>query len=211
MLRTKNQAFRLVVGVPLLIVLMGVLPSCSSYQYQRFEEGAFEGTLMLKWIRPNRFIYEPDPDNPLTFTRANGQTITPGRMPTDGGSIPRILWSLPPYSPWGYAPGYIIHDWMFEAHRCGDETFTFEESALVLGDAIKTLMENGCAPKNKFGAYSIFQAVSSPFAKSAWDSGSCQIDSLSMADIEEAEVIAVISFDSTSPAALSNAEGECNF
>ncbi|MEJ2273074.1 MAG: hypothetical protein P8Y01_00615 [Woeseiaceae bacterium] len=195
----------------MVIVVMSVLPSCSSYHYQRFEEGVFEGTLVLKWIRPNRFIYEPDPDNPLTFTRADGQAITPGRMPTDGGSIPRLLWSIPPYSPWGYAPGYIIHDWVFNAHRCGDETFTFEESALILGDAIKTLMENGCAPRNKFGAYTIFEAVRTPFARSAWEDGNCQIDTLSMADVEEAEVIAVISFDSTSPQALSNAQGECTF
>ncbi len=84
------------------IVALGalfLLSSCSYVAYQRFDEGTFEGTLRLIWVRPNRFIYEPDPDKPLTFTRANGQAITPGRMPTDGGSIPRVLWSIPPYSP----------------------------------------------------------------------------------------------------------------
>ena len=120
------------------------------------------------------------------------------------------LWSIPPYSPWGYAPGYIIHDWVFEAHRCGNDDISFEESAVILGDAIKTLMENDCAPKNKFGAYSIYQAVRSPVARAAWDSGSCSVAAFSGDSAEEGEVIAEISFESGRPGAFTDAEGRCS-
>ena len=203
--------YGLVRSVVLALGAVFLLSSCSDLAYQRFDEGTFEGTLRLIWVRPNQFVYEPDPDKPLKFTRAGGLAITPGRMRTDGGSIPRLLWSIPPYSPWGYAPGYIIHDWIFEAHQCGDDTITFEESAQILGDAIKTLMEQGCAPKNTFGAHSIYQAVKSPVARSAWESGSCQVSALADTEAVEGEVIAVISFEPSNPAALTNSQGECTF
>jgi hypothetical protein len=57
--------------------------------------------LLVEWIGPDRFILRPDPDptQRLTFTRANGDVITPREMYTDGGSIPRPLWVFRGLSP----------------------------------------------------------------------------------------------------------------
>src|SRR5215204_4459054 len=71
--------------------------------------GVLTGKLTVEWIRENFFIYRPDSKDPLTFVTTDGRRITPRLMYTDGGSIPPILQPIPGFSPWGYAPAYIIH------------------------------------------------------------------------------------------------------
>lgn len=102
-------------------------------------------------------------------------------MDTDGGSIPGILHGNMKYSPWGYGLGYIIHDWLFVAHKCeyqpGDDVI-FADSARVLGEAIKTLMETGFTdfdgktvrfPRSESAAWNIYAAVQTKIARKLRD------------------------------------------
>ena len=69
-----------------------------------------------------RFVYVPSPGRPLTFHRrshdATVRTIVPEMMYTDGGSIPRQAQLFRGFSPWGFAPAYMVHDWIFVARHC---------------------------------------------------------------------------------------------
>ena len=62
--------------------------------YGATPQGTFENAdrLILRWERPDWFEFLPDPERPFAFIRASGEKITPGRMVTDGGSIPRWFW-----------------------------------------------------------------------------------------------------------------------
>lgn len=194
---------RLPINEIILVVAASLMCSgCANRHYEQTEVGEFSGSLDLRWIKPNRFIYEPNPDDPLTFVREDGTPVIPERIATDGGSIPRLLWSVPPYSPWGYAPAYIVHDYIFESRYCGSDDFSFEQSAVVLSEAIKTLMETGCAPVNKLGLYSIHEAVASPIAREHWDNGECKLPLPAelAADAPPGEVLFRISFAPTSAA-----------
>ena len=96
-------------------------------------------------------------------------------MYTDGGSIPRPLWALRSYSPWGYAPAFIVHDWLFHMRHCqlpGNEKFTVDEAAWVMSEVMKTMMEKEGV--DKFTLYTIFEAVRSPLAKNLWDTQECE-------------------------------------
>src|SRR5690606_5142581 len=105
---------------------------------------------------------------------SDGRQLVPQRMVTDGGSIPRLFWSIPGYSPWGFGPAFIIHDWVFQAHHCNspDEAWvTFPDSARILGEGIKYLMVAGHAPEDPTTFSAIVSAVGSPIAKNLWDIG----------------------------------------
>jgi hypothetical protein len=71
-----------------------------------------------------QFVFVPNPNDPLKMSRIDqdgnvvGEPIQPGMMYTDGGSIPRIATVFKGFSPWGYAPAYMIHDWLFIAKHC---------------------------------------------------------------------------------------------
>ena len=99
-----------------------------------------------------RFCSSPIQETRSSFRRADrrapGNTIQPGLMYTDGGSIPKVAQVFKGLSPWGYAPAYMIHDWMFVARHCivdgsSDKRFQqvrdvdFDQSATILGEAIK--------------------------------------------------------------------------
>ena len=161
--------------------------------------GRFEGKFYLEWIAPDLFRYHPDPDDPFRFIRHDKdgneiETVEPKEMETDGGSIPRIVWALPGFSPWEYGPAYMLHDWEFEAHDLAqnDPDFTFdksfEEVNLTLAEAIWTLMNVGYLdyPKPKVRKETLVQphpwtpwtwgilgfcnvGVLSPIAKEMWE------------------------------------------
>lgn len=162
---------------PLLLMALLVLAGCSQLHYSRVQTGELKGRLLVQWVSPDEFIFVPDPDpaQRLTFTRANGDVITPGKMYTDGGSVPRFLWSIRGYSPWGYAPAFIVHDWLFDSHHCGDSPFpdyTNSDAAMVMSEIMKTMMEE-TGEKNAFVLYSTYEAVSSSIAQDLWDKGTC--------------------------------------
>ena len=155
--------------------------------YRSIKVGEFTGTPAVRWNgfnvetgRPT-FVYVPEQPTAFSFRTASGRTITPGTMNTDGGSIPSILHPLKGFSPWGYGPGYIIHDWLFVAHKCGfppDNDVSFERSAMVLAEAMKTLMDRGFVnydgvvqkfPKAEDTLYLVYQAVRSKIARKLWN------------------------------------------
>jgi hypothetical protein len=146
-----------------LTLLSILLSGCAGMHFDRTQEGTLKGKLLVEWIDPDQFIFTPDKDSPLTFTRKNGQSFAPGKMYTDGGSIPRPLWAIRSYSPWGYAPAFIFHDWLFEVKHCkysGYESLTVEDAALVMSEVMKTMMLD---PKHgfvdKLTMYATYEAV----------------------------------------------------
>jgi hypothetical protein len=95
-----------------LSALMAV--GCFSQRaYENSSTGKFEGAVDIRWLKPDLFLYVPNRTDPLRFTTAEGRVFEPKPMYTDGGSVPRLLWSVPGYSPWGMGPAYILHDWLF--------------------------------------------------------------------------------------------------
>jgi len=134
--------------------------------------GKFEGDLDIRWVKPDRFLFIPNPAHPFRFTTSGNLVITPEKMVTDGGSIPREFWAVKDYSPWRYGPAFVIHDWLFEAHHCktaGYEKLSFNQSATILAESIKTLMESHVAPRDELALWTIFEAVSTPKARAIWD------------------------------------------
>ena len=158
-------------GCTLALGLVG----CASQPYES-AVGMLSGKLNVEWIGENSFIYRPVPADPLTFVTSDGRKIEPGLMFTDGGSIPPILWSLPGFSPWGYGPAYIVHDWLFTQHHChypGWEQISFDQSATVLGEVIETLMVRKLVPPDEEARALIESAVRTNIAKNLWDNGTC--------------------------------------
>ena len=103
-------------------------------------------------------------------------------MNTDLGSIPKFLRGIDELTPWKYAPGYIIHDWLFVAHKENvepDNDFTFLDTAYILAECMKTQMEVGFVDANGHIrrttpnpriVLTVFLAVSSPIALRVWNS-----------------------------------------
>lgn len=134
--------------------------------------GRLKGKLIVQWVDEHQFAYLPDPKDPLTFVTTDNRTIIPQPMYTDGGSIPPILQPIPGFSPWGYGPAYIVHDWLFEQHRCGypgADQISFDDSARILGEVIDTLMREGMVPRNPEARGLIEAGVRTPFARRLWD------------------------------------------
>ncbi len=159
--------------LPLLFFCAVVVSSCASRKiYDSIETGRFDGSLNLKWIAPDKFVFLPDPDQPFTFTRANGEVIQPEAMYTDGGSLPVFLRSNPGFSPMGYAPAYIIHDWLHRTHTRNAREYgnpgDIKLSAMILAEGIKTLMEEDNSIHRKPLVFNtIYQAMKTPFAEYA--------------------------------------------
>lgn len=139
--------------------------------------GILTGKLIVEWLGENNFVYWPDAKNPLTFVTSDGRRIVPQLMYTDGGSIPSILQPIDGFSPWGYAPAYIVHDWLFEQHHCklpGHEAITFGDSARILGEVIDATMRLGLAPYRPDARALIEAGVRTPTARNLWDRGECR-------------------------------------
>jgi hypothetical protein len=149
--------------------------------YDRLGAGRFSGRLTVIWDGADEFVFQPDPTGPFAYRTAAGAVIQPRLMYTDGGSIPRILRGLKNFSSWGYAPAFIIHDWLFTAKKCDfapDNTHRFEETATLMAEGMKSLMENGFInflghgqklPKSASTVYLMYLAVRSPAARKVWD------------------------------------------
>lgn len=145
--------------------------------YDKASIGTLKGKLIVEWIDQDTFLFHPDETDPLVFTRGNKEVIQPGPMHTDGGSIPTALRALKSYSPWGYAPAFIVHDWLFVMKHCklpGYEKLNLDGAASVMGEALKTMMESKkYGDPDKLVHYSMVQAVRSAAAQDYWDKGKC--------------------------------------
>jgi Protein of unknown function (DUF1353) len=144
--------------------------------YEDLKIGTLKGKVLVQWLEPDIFLFIPDSENPLHFIRYDGARIQPKKMLTDGGSVPRPIWAFKKYSPWGYAPAFIIHDWLFHLKGCkleGYEKFDLNIAADVMGEIIKTMMETGKVEKDPVVVDLMTSAVRSKFAKEQWDGGRC--------------------------------------
>ena len=171
-----------------LIFLAAALTGCATQPYRETAAGRFTGALDVRWVKNDYFLFLPNKDQPFTLVRKNGKTIRPGPMYTDGGSIPRFLWGIEGYSPWGYAPAYIVHDWLFEAHQCGyepDNQYTFDDSVAVIAEGLKAIMEASIEVRNYFVFDTVVAAVGSPIARRLWEKGSCKPPSLDIRALTE--------------------------
>lgn len=166
------------------IALGGCLDRFFGWHYDNTAKGDLKGTLRVTWIGTDAFLYEPDPADPLTFKRADGTTITPAAMFTDGGSIPTALRAIKGYSPWGYAPAFIIHDWLFVMRQCklpGHEKYDLDTAATIMAEAMKTLMEKPqFGGPNKLLHYSMYEGVRTPTARTYWNEGKCNTPGAAM-------------------------------
>ena len=152
-----------------------VLGGCGQIFYSKTPTGKFTGKLTVEWIEPNLFVFRPDGAAPLIYVTSDGRKIQPRTMYTDGGSVPRLFWSMPGFGPWDFAPGYIIHDWLFEQKHCkeGDwQQYDFKRTAEILAEAMKTQMVSSGKSEPAL-VWAVYEAVSSDTAKKIWDTGQC--------------------------------------
>lgn len=144
--------------------------------YQDLKTGTLSGKLVIQWLEPDVFIFLPHAEHPLKFVRSNGEVILPEKMLTDGGSVPRPMWAFRSYSPWGYAPAYIVHDWLFHMKKCKLQNYqalSLDGAGAIMGEVIKTMMESGKVEKDEMTVGLMTTAVTSRFAKAYWDEDVC--------------------------------------
>jgi hypothetical protein len=185
-----------------LCFIVVMLAGCESKTYRDTQEGRFVGELDVRWVKNDYFLFLPNKDNPFAFVRKDDVIIKPGPMYTDGGSIPKYLWGIHGYSPWGYAPAYLVHDWLFEAHRCNhepDNRFTFDDSVSVMAQGLKTIMEDSPEVRSYFVFDTIVASVGSPISKRLWDKGACEPPPFDMLAFSEktppGDLLMTIKFD----------------
>lgn len=196
----------------LALLLPLLLAACGWVDYGNLPEGRIKGTVFVMWVGEGsstegagKFVYVPNPRNPLRLIRGGGASpteIRPEMIYTDGGSIPKPAQMFKGFSPWGYAPAYMIHDWLFVARHClTDDTPTeterviakmeFHESAEIIGEAIKALIASGQVSANDVAPHVIAGAVAGPISYSRWRAeGACAADRVS--DVHRAQVEAAI-------------------
>ncbi|MEL6132653.1 MAG: hypothetical protein AAFR59_04730 [Bacteroidota bacterium] len=138
---------------------------------EEFQAGSFENldSIRLKWIRPDWFEFIPVKEAPFAFVRHTGERIVPGRMYTDGGSIPRPFWVSENLSPWTYGPAFLIHDWEFDVHHCKWSDKRFEEVRDTMMEAIRTLIEMELSPMSEIVFRGIYMGIDSPIARELWN------------------------------------------
>lgn len=114
--------------------------------FDELKVGEIRGLPTVTWVGMDEFLYEPHPTQPFSYrtsSRFGGRLIKPGRMITDGGSIPQALRAFSKFSSWSYAPAFIIHDWIFHAKKLkipNEHPWTFQESADIMAEIMKTMM-----------------------------------------------------------------------
>ena len=153
------------------LIVAATVAGCASFI--SYGDGILKGRVVVQWDRQDKFIYIKG-SNPLSFKPSFMNTaIVPETMYTDGGSIPQIFWSIPGLSPWGFGPAYIIHDWIFLVHRCQRpappevQAITFEQSAQILAEVGKSLVEAGLIKDNRLEE--IVWAIRTKYARDIWD------------------------------------------
>jgi hypothetical protein len=188
----------------LALAAAATLTACGPNIYKDAQPGEFSGRIYLMWIDDGgesgsgTFVFVPVPGQELTFTRKNRAatvtTITPEMMYTDGGSVPRIAQAFKGFSPWGYAPAYMVHDWLFIARNCitdgtpiGREPeiagMEFKESADVMAEAIKALVAQNMVKENDVSEAIIPSAVGGSISRGLWEQeGACEDRRVSEAD-----------------------------
>lgn len=163
--------------IGLIWLLLAALPGCATVFYQSTPPGKLSGKLVVEWYGPDKFLIVPDPIDPLTFVRADGEVIRPELMYNDSSHIPRSLWVNKHYSPWGYTPAFMIHDWLYEMQHCrieGYQRYDSDAAAEVLAEVVRTLMEDPLyGGPNPLNLYALYWSVKTPAAQQLWQTGVC--------------------------------------
>lgn len=157
-----------------VVALTAFLGGCTAIALPDPGSTELKGTVLVEWNREDAFIYRATSD-PVSFRPSFlAEPIVPESMYTDGGSVPRVFWSVAGLSPWGLGPAYILHDWIFEVHRCANrdapaavKNLTFEQSAQVLAEVGQALVGAGLIDHDLLPA--IVWAVRTRYARSLWD------------------------------------------
>ena len=162
-----------IIAVFISSLISAFLISCSTFPVGDPDQISLKGRVFVEWHREDRFIYRKT-NNPLSFKPSFlSNPIVPEDMYTDGGSVPRVFWSIPGLSPWALGPAYIMHDWIFEVHRCNRDAppevknITFEQSAQILAEVGQSLVDAGLIDNNQLPA--IVWAVRTRYARGIWD------------------------------------------
>lgn len=152
--------------------------------YERLNIGKFTAYCTTETLpgKDNHFFKQNVNEPFFSYVTSKGRVITPHSMKYDGGSIPYIMRAFKKFSPTYFMPAYLIHDWLFARHRLNeapDHDFTFKETAEILAEAIKTLMEIGYyesdgktlvkLDKSETVLYLIYLAVQTPIAEAIWN------------------------------------------
>ena len=197
-------------GVAGVVVLSLSVAACVS-PYVTAGLGRINRPVSTVWVGADKFVYVPGGKgyNFEFETAHSGRVIKPGMMYTDGGSIPRLAQIFKGFSPWGFGPAYIVHDWIFYARHCyldrhlpnqaryrddtrfadvygkdGRRPITFDESATILAEVIKTIIDNGQVLPENVPAKVISAAVDSVFALALWnEAGACERQRVEPLDI----------------------------
>lgn len=178
-----------------LLALTLAVAACGHVDYAGTRPGEFEGNLFVMWVGEGgssgagKFLFVPDPNDPLTFIWTNDKgterVVRPEMMYTDGGSVPRFFQVFKGFSPWGYAPAYMIHDWLYVARHCNRDgraneaekemaDIGFQESARIMAAAMITLRDTGRVRRDDLAMTVISDAVAGPIAQAVWDrDGEC--------------------------------------
>ncbi|MEL7091380.1 MAG: DUF1353 domain-containing protein [Pseudomonadota bacterium] len=106
----------------------------------RFDHADDLGATLAPTDHPDWLCYTPRAA-PLTFTRANGEVITPDTFITDLGTVPPLLRIGRLLQPDSYTAVALIHDWVVRRNNCGAAERDFRDSILVQQEALKTWME----------------------------------------------------------------------
>lgn len=108
----------------------------------------------------------------------DGDVIQPAEMWTDGGSIPRPFWVFRNYSPWGFGPAFIVHDWLFRMQDCelpGYQDYDLKTAATIMSEVMKTLLEDPDFDYGgKWSMYLMYKAVQTEPARAAWEDRECR-------------------------------------
>lgn len=188
----RSRFFVQMAGV---MTFVAAISACATPSFDKSDPGHISGRLMVFWVGEDKFIYYPYYEDALTYTlpkamadKLGPRSIRPGAIYTDGGSIPRPVRGVVGFSPWGYGPAYIVHDWLFVAHRCiltdqvhlldkrdHDEVKTvgkvdFAMSADMLASVIAALIKQDMVPPRSLAPSAIYTAVDSFVARRLWNS-----------------------------------------
>ena len=180
----RARAAKLVVA-PLLVLLSGCVTVFAPPE--KISGGGLDGKTLLEWDDGYRFVFRPKQGQALVYTFPVSHplakrlgSITPRSMYTDGGSIPRIFWSVDGLSPWEYGPAFVIHDWIFNRHYCAPNELglTMGEANAILYDALnivdaKRKKDNSRGPADPARTRALIQTAVDAFSKTVWDGGKC--------------------------------------
>lgn len=184
------------------------LAACSgvTYQNQQKHKARLKGEVAVFWLAEGdqdagdgKFIYVPIRSDPLVLTWMDGKgqwrETEPGIMFTDGGSIPKFAQGFEGYSPWGYAPAYMVHDWVFEARQCvrnGNASedqkrsvagMEFDDTVRIMAQAIAVLVERKLVSDKGTAPSGVTAAVGTPISRRLWEADATCDNSVQFAEI----------------------------